>query len=99
MSDNVKLTIKLDVTVPQALAIKAMFEKWNELSDLKSSRYVEFFVDGGGEFNTHCQVTCDGDLPELTLPIRELALVKSADGTFSYDSDPIYWALFHKETE
>ena len=35
MNDRIKMTVNMDVTIPQALALQAMFEYWNKLSVYK----------------------------------------------------------------
>lgn len=43
MSEKVKLTVEMEVTVPQALTLQAMFGRWNTLSNLGSSQFISFF--------------------------------------------------------
>lgn len=91
--EKVKLNISMEVTIPQALALKAMFEKWNFLSSNGSSKNVSFFVDGDGNFHPKCVVSTDKELPELTDEFKKLALTDENDETLFYDFDNIAWKL------
>lgn len=47
-----KLKIEIDnLTEKQAIAVEQMFNTWEILSRLGSSRYVAFYVDGDGNFH------------------------------------------------
>ncbi|KKM68679.1 hypothetical protein LCGC14_1458410 [marine sediment metagenome] len=97
MNDRIKLTVEMDVTIPQALALKAMFKYWNQLSSMGSSREVAFYVDGDGNFHPKCKVTTEPDIPELTEEMREKAIVADDRGDRVYDYDPIAWILHFEE--
>lgn len=88
-----KLTVVMNVTVAQALTLKAMFEYWNTLAKLGGSNYVSFYVDGDGDFHPQCAVTVDGALPELTRELKDKAIAHDLGGDRRYDSDGIAWAL------
>ena len=93
-----RLTVSMtNITVPQALTLKAMFEYWNTLSKMGGSQHVSFFVDGDGDFHPQCAVMVDGVLPELTAALRERALVEGLGDTRCYDPDGIAWALEEDE--
>ena len=83
------MTVDLEVTVPQALALKAMFDYWNQLSGRGSSRFVGFYVDGDGDFHPKVECTFDKILPELTDRIREISVQKDEEGDRMYDYDGI----------
>lgn len=90
MNDKVvKLTIEMEVTGPQALALKAMFEYWNELSSIGSSREVAFYVDGDGNFHPKCKITSEPKIVKLTDDMRAKAIVADDNGDRVYDFDPI----------
>lgn len=93
MSDKVQLTVKMEVTVAQALALEAMFEYWNNLGSMGSSRNVAFFVDGDGNFQPNCKVSFEGEVPKLTDELREKAISEEVDGDRIYDFDVIAWSL------
>jgi hypothetical protein len=88
-----KMTIEIDVTVSQGLALKAMFDYWNELGSFGSSRDVGFHCDGDGNFHPNCKVSFDDDMPELTDEMRKASIVQDNDGDRVYDFDPIAWML------
>lgn len=90
---KVNLTVTMNVTIPQALALKAMFEYWNQLGNWGSSREVAFYVDGDGNFQPKCEVTTDVELPELTDELRQLAITLDDDGDRLYDCDSISYHL------
>lgn len=100
-SRRIEMTITLDVTVPQALALQAMFDHWNSLSSVGSSREVSFFVDGDGNFHTHAKCKFSEEIPELDNHLRDLAKLSDTNSgkdmhgspiaTFDYDS--IAWHL------
>jgi hypothetical protein len=97
MSEKVKMTVNMEVTIPQALALQAMFAYWNLLANVGSSRYVSFFVDGDGNFHPKCDVTYDKPIPFLTDELRDLAVVKDNGGDRTYDFDPIAWEINHDD--
>jgi hypothetical protein len=75
----------MDVTIQQALAIKAMFEYWNHLIDQEVNGNVGFYVDGEGGFRPNCEVTTNKELPELTDQIRKAAIVEEECRDRIYD--------------
>jgi hypothetical protein len=89
----VNLTVTMNVTIPQALTLKAMFEYWNYLSNVGSSRDVAFFVDGDGNFHPKCEVTTDVELPELTTELKKKAIKFERNGDRAYDFDGVAWAI------
>jgi hypothetical protein len=92
-NETVNLTVSMKVTIPQALALKAMFEYWNQLSNLGSSREVAFYVDGDGNFHPQCKVTTDVELPELTDELKKLPVKRDNNGSRLYDYDNLAWYL------
>jgi hypothetical protein len=92
-NEIVNLTVSMKVTVPQALALKAMFEYWNQLSNLGSSREVAFYVDGDGNFHPQCEVTTDVELPELTDELKKIIVRRDVNGSRLYDYDGVDWYL------
>jgi hypothetical protein len=93
MADKLTLTVQMDVTPPQALALQAMFEYWTRLGGIGSSRYVAFYCDGDGNFQPKCRVAFSSPIPLLTDELRKKAVVKECDGDRWYDFDPVAWAL------
>lgn len=88
------LTVEMEVTPPQALALQAMFKYWNYLSHVGSSRNVAFRVDGDGNFHPKCTIYYSGDpLPDLTEELEELAVISDRGGNRVYDFDPIAWKI------
>ena len=89
MSDKIKITIEMEVTEPQALALRAMFEHWTFLGNIGSSRKIGFFVDGGGDFRPTCKISFAGNVRPLTDSVRRIAGQKKessyGDRTFDYD--------------
>ena len=99
-SRKIEMMVTLNVTVPQALALQAMFDHWNSLSSMGSSRQVSFFVDGDGSFNTHAKCRFSEEIPELDTHLRDLAELSGGDNVdyagspvASFDFDAISWAL------
>ena len=99
-SRKIEMTVTLNVTIPQALALQAMFDHWNSLSSMGSSRQVSFYVDGDGNFHTHAQCRFSEEIPELDNHLRDLAELSgkpSIDHTGSpmaaFDFDAIAWTL------
>jgi len=88
-----KMTVKMEVSTPQALALQAMFEYWNLLSSLGGSREVGFYVDGDGDFHPKCEIEFDEAVPELTNELKKISIVKDEDGNRIYDYDSIAWKL------
>ena len=73
--ERLKMTVEMEVTESQALALQAMFEHWRVLGGQGSSRYVGFFVDGDGNFKPKCKITTDKPIRELTQEMREKAVI------------------------
>ncbi len=99
-SRKIEMTVTLDVTVPQALALQAMFDHWNSLSSMGSSRVVSFYVDGDGNFHTHAKCKFSEEIPELDNHLRDLAelagegLIDTAGSPVaSFDYNSIAWTL------
>ena len=61
MADKIKMTVSMDVTVPQALTLQAMFKTWNVFASRGHSDVVGFYVDGDGDFHPNCEVAYDYD--------------------------------------
>jgi hypothetical protein len=98
MQKRVKLTVEMDVTVPQGLALQAMFKHWNRLASQGSSRMVAFYVDGDGNFKPKCQVSFSEEMPALTPELEAVACVLNDDyperyTQYQFDFDPIAWHL------
>lgn len=93
MTERIKINISMEVTIPQALALQAMFEYWNTLASVGSSRKVGFYVDGDGNFKPRCQMITYAQIPELTDEMRKIAIVSDDDGNVVYDFDGIAWIL------
>lgn len=88
----------MDVTPAQALTLIAMYDYWNQLSSMGSSRYVGFMVDGDGDFHPNVQYTVSeaDELPQLTDKLRKAAIVSDNDGDRMYDYDPVAWGIYEK---
>lgn len=112
-SERLEMTVKLQVTEPQALALQAMFKCWNSLASMGSSRHVAMFVDGDGNFKPKAQWEFSRPVTELTPELEEAShyLVEvstaptRADGSTIYaagcdhafDFDPIAWKINGKD--
>lgn len=99
-TERVKMTVEMDVTVPQGLALQAMFKQWNRLASMGSSRMVAFYVDGDGNFKPKCSTSFSEEMPELTEELEKAACVCKDDypqriTQFQFDFDPVAWKL-HK---
>lgn len=103
-NERIKMTVTMQVTVPQALTLQAMFKHWNRLASMGCSRNVGFFVDGDGNFKPKCEVTFSEPVPELTPELERKALgseISPAEdrGTPAdnvvFDFDGVAWALNH----
>ncbi len=86
-NNKVKMYVEMDVTIPQALALQAMFEYWNALGRNGSSREVGFYCDGDGNFRPECKIGFDKDIPQLTDKIRANAILRNENGNLLYDFD------------
>ena len=94
MNDRIEMTVKMQVTHAQGLALQAMFKHWNLLAGWGSSRDISFYVDGDGNFHPDCKISFDGEIPELTEEIEESAIVSGKHtGDLKYDFDAIAWML------
>jgi hypothetical protein len=90
---RIKMTVTMDVTIPQALALQAMFEYWNQLSRAGCTRHVGFFVDGDGDFHPNCDIKFSDPIPKLTNELRGLAIKMKWESGRLYDFDNIAWKL------
>ena len=93
MGERKEITIKMDVTIPQGLALEAMFKYWNYLANIGSSRYISFYVDGDGNFKPNCKISFNNSMPELTEELQNIAVVEEKNGARKYDFDPVAWTL------
>ena len=88
-----KITIDLEVTEAQGLALQAMFEYWEHLSNIGASRFVAFYVDGDGDFHPKSKISFSDEITLLTDEMRKIAVVSDDDGNRKYDYDGIDWLL------
>ncbi len=93
MDKKIKMTVEMDVTISQGLALQAMFEMWNYLSSIGASKRISFFCDGDGNFHPKCKIIFDKQIPKLTEEIESLAVVKNTSQEIVYDYDPIAWKI------
>ena len=92
-SKKIKMTVELEVTVPQALALQAMFDYWNTLAGRGSSRFVSFYADGDGNFRPKAKYMFSEEVPFLSGLLRHLAETEDIDGHKKFDFDAIAWKL------
>jgi len=94
MVDRTEMTITMQVTPAQGLALQAMFDHWNKLAARGCSRSISFFVDGDGDFRPEAKVEFKDKVPELTDQLRKKAIRKD-DGNecLEFDFDAIAWAI------
>lgn len=92
---RITMTIEMDVSVAQALTLQAMFDYWNALASMGSSRFVAFYCDGDGDFRPKCRTSFSAPIPELTAELRQIAVVDENNGNRKYDYDPIAWTVYH----
>ncbi len=94
MTDRIEMTVKLQVTPAQGLALQAMFEHWNTLSAVGCSRNISFFVDGDGNFHPKIDIEFSEEVEELTEELRKKAVCNNdGNGELGFDFDRIAWAL------
>ena len=99
MNEKIKMNVEMEVTVPQGLALQAMFEHWNKLAGMGCSRMIGFYVDGDGNFHPKCKISFDQEVPPLTEELIKAAKVgiKDKNGVdCNFDFDGIAW-LLHKD--
>ena len=101
MTDTIRVAVYLTATIPQALALQAMFRYWNQLSGLGGSRRVAFYVAVDGNFHPDAQFVnlSEQKLPRLTDEIREAAISGEERGDCLFDFDPVAWLLRKREDE
>ena len=96
-NERVEMTVKMQVTPAQGLALQAMFEHWNKMASWGTSRNISFYVDGDGNFKPNAEVTYSEEIPELTDEMRKKAAYdEKGNGDVSFDFDPIAW-MMHDE--
>ncbi len=93
MAERIEMLVRMQVTVPQALALQAMFKHWNYLASVGSSRNVAFYVDGDGNFKPKCKVTFSADVPALTPEMETAAMTVQRGDARMFDFDAIAWML------
>ena len=100
MSKRVEMTVKMQVTPAQGLALQAMFEHWNRMSNWGCSRAISFYADGDGNFHPKAVVSFDEKIPELTEEMRtKAAQDEKGNGDVLFDFDPIAWMLNDEENK
>jgi hypothetical protein len=93
MTKRIEMTIKMQLTEPQALAMQAMMEHWNQLASQGSSRMIAYFVDGDGNFKPNTTWQYSEPIQPLTDEMRKAAIVDNRAGEAKFDFDPIAWIL------
>jgi len=90
MIERLEMTVKMQVTPAQALALQAMFNHWNLIANWGSSRMIGFFVDGDGNFKPKCEVMFSAPMPELTAELERAAVTSDdGNGTRNFDFDGV----------
>ena len=94
MSDRIEMTVKMQVTPAQGLALQAMFNHWNKMASWGCSRYIGFYVDGDGNFHPKAEVEFNAPMHQLTDEMAGTAVIENdGDGNLMFDCDPIAWML------
>lgn len=92
-SEKLEMTVKMQVTEAQALALKAMFEYWTGCGGVGASRKVGFYLEGDGDFQPKCETSFSREIHELTPEMSKSAVIVDQNGDRLYDYDPIGWML------
>ncbi len=98
-SKKIKMTVTMDVTIPQGLALQSMFNHWNRLAGMGASREVAFYADGDGNFHPKAECEFSEEVPELTSEMEEIACnTRSGHDRFGrtlklFDFDGLAWKL------
>lgn len=91
MASKISMTVTIDnITEAQALALQSMFNYWQQLGSLGSSRTVSFFADGDGDFRPKIVTSFSQPVHELTDEIKAASIVKDENGNRTYDFDLVY---------
>lgn len=108
MKKRIEMTVKIQVTESQALALQAFFKHWNRLASWGSSRFVAFYVDGDGDFKPKCEFEFSEPIRELTEDLEQIACIAREDATYmqdpgnvsdsvrasyAFDYNPIAWKI------
>jgi len=96
-NERIEMNVQMFVTKPQALALQAMFEYWNECGSIGTSRFVGFFADGDGNFQPNAKCTYKQNIQLLTDEMKVLAIHHDNDDGRMYDFDSIAWRINHPE--
>lgn len=82
MSDEkIRMKIVLEVTIPEALTLQAMFKHWNNIAEEKKFKTVALNFDG--KFNPKCDVQFS--MPPLSEEIEISALSCDEEGLEIFD--------------
>lgn len=85
-----EVTVTLNLTKAQAIAIEVLLAQWNWLASVGASRWTAFYADGDGNFRPHA--TIDGRTPDAKR--SPFPAEKFWNGNeFRVDFDPIAWSL------
>lgn len=95
---KIKMNVEMSVTVPQALALQAMFNYWTQCGNWGMSREVGFYVDGDGNFQPNCNISFSESVPKLTKELIDASIAHEDGGDRLYDFDGVGWKL-HEETD
>lgn len=66
MSKKFKMTVTMNVTEHQALALQAMFESWNNNSLWENDKVIGFYINGSGDFYPECKCEFERELTPLS---------------------------------
>lgn len=92
MKKRKKITVEMDVTEAQAVALSAFFKSWNSLSSAGASRFVAFYADGDGNFHPQCKIDSEWNLKKRE-PLEILARIEPERDIERYDFDAISSAI------
>lgn len=93
------MQVTFDVTESQALALQSLFEQWNSLGGMGSSRWTGFYADGDGNFHPRCKIKYKHGIPrKLNDDIIKAGEIDhkqfgTSKGSFFVDYDGIGWKL------
>lgn len=87
MNKKIKMTIEMNVTIPQALALREMFNYWSYLGNIGLSKFVAFYVDGDGDFQPCCKITTSKQIPDSNDEIKLTSIISDNGQMKKYDFD------------
>lgn len=87
MDHKLKMTVTMEVTKDQALALQAMFEHWNRTATWGNDHSIGFMINGSTRDDFYPNCKYDFSEPIIPLNDEEMDMIIHRDDSINYYFD------------